>query len=109
MMRMVPVTTPRRSRANPRIHTTVSVSSETGVGTSGSEREEIYRVTGHCVSMGRIVRIFGNAQDRLWKERSQLLDNFPCGKQSCDKEGKGHKEGQRGFGIELEGRHNCGI
>ena len=44
MMRTVPTTIPMRPMASPRAQTTVSVSSDVGVGISGSENKKTYRV-----------------------------------------------------------------
>ena len=43
-MRTVPTTMPMRPMASPRAQTTVSVSSDVGVGISGSENKKTYRV-----------------------------------------------------------------
>ena len=44
MMRTVPNTMPTRPTVNPRAQTTVSVSSDVGVGILGSENKKTYRV-----------------------------------------------------------------
>lgn len=49
MIRMVPTTMPTRPMASPRAQTTVSVSSDIGVGISGSEKKETHEVKGHCM------------------------------------------------------------
>ena len=43
-MRTVPATMPMRPMGNPRAQTTVSVSSDVGVGILGSENKKTYRV-----------------------------------------------------------------